>query len=137
MSIPTELKRYDDHCYSGRGHIVDDGKRVGVWQYVYTNGTVESVGTYIDDKKEGKWYGFHDNGRISWSGTFCNGEMHGEWVMWTSNGDLLNKIEYNHGEEVRVREWVGGELVFDEVTVLTCKIKYFILHGTHYQIRTT
>jgi len=87
-----------------RGYFKDD-LLDGVYTTWYDNGVVHSEKTYNLGKATGLESVWHDNGKLQMQGSWDDyGNRHGEWCEWDRNGNLMNKIWYENGKEVRREE---------------------------------
>ena len=71
-----------------------NGKRDGLWQAWFPDGTLWSEGEYKEGEEMGSKTVYYENGKKFFSGNIKNGQRTGEWSFWNKDGKLLKKITY-------------------------------------------
>ena len=88
----------------------EDGKKIGYWEEYYSNGNLDSKGSYINGLEEGYWEFYHLNGSLRCRGSYVNGKADGYWEDYHINGQLMYKGSYINGKEEGIweRYWSDG-----------------------------
>ena len=92
-------ERYENAIRIAEGITDEQGRKQGNWKWYYSDGSLRSTGSYVDDLQSGKWVFFDENGNTIQTGVFRSGMFHGEWVWYYSNGSLHRKENYRLGKE--------------------------------------
>lgn len=95
-----------------------DGKRTGMWESFYEDGTPASKGAYKDDEEEGPWVYWFENGRIQNEGAFAKGQPIGIWKGYYEDGKPATEGAYRDGLPD------GAWKVYDEETGESRIVKY-------------
>jgi hypothetical protein len=74
------------------------GKKSGTFTFWHENGQVAAAGDYRDDLPEGQWVWWHENGQRSAFGRYQDGQLTGEWRWWAENGKLTKQQIYDGSE---------------------------------------
>jgi antitoxin component YwqK of YwqJK toxin-antitoxin module len=80
------------------------GKKSGTFTFWYENGQVAATGEYRDDKPEGQWVWWHQNGQRSAYGRYENGSLIGEWRWWNEGGKLTKQHIYDGTESASTEQ---------------------------------
>lgn len=75
-----------------------DGKREGVWQYVYGNSKVHAEITYSGGVKNGRYTCWYPNGQKWEEGAYKNGGPDGKWTSWYHDGTVKEQSNYKDGK---------------------------------------
>jgi|GEM_PF-2542057 len=107
---------------SAKGEVVTEGAHEqedalkgghedGVWYTFTPNGSLESVGRYLDGARVGLWAWWGLDGSLSQIGAYQSGEREGVWVSWYPGGELRDVGAYQAGARRGVWRWwrAGGE----------------------------
>jgi len=82
-----------------------DGKRVGPWKFYYKNSQVKAIGTYTENGEfTGSWKWWRENGRVLQFGDFNDGKQVGPWKRYHANGQLMDEGSYGQDGN-KVGEW--------------------------------
>jgi antitoxin component YwqK of YwqJK toxin-antitoxin module len=76
------------------------GKKSGTFTFWHENGQVAATGEYRDDQPEGQWVWWHQNGQRSAYGRYENGQLVGEWRWWNEAGKLTKQHTYDGTEAI-------------------------------------
>jgi antitoxin component YwqK of YwqJK toxin-antitoxin module len=76
-----------------KGTIVD-GKRHGLWESFYENGTKWSETNYAYGVREGKTVSYHKNGFIHYIGYYSSNKKTGKWMIYDEAGVLIQEDNY-------------------------------------------
>lgn len=88
------------HCH------FKDNSLDGVCTLWFDNGNKSEEATYSEGRSVGQENWWHENGQLQIQGSRNdNGELQGEWREWDRNGNLMNKIWYENGKEVRREDY--------------------------------
>ena len=88
------------HCH------FKDNSLDGVCTSWFDNGNKSEEATYRQGASIGLESWWHENGQLQIQGSRNdNGELQGEWREWDRNGNLMNKIWYENGKEVRREDY--------------------------------
>ena len=79
------------------------GKKNGVHEGWWPNGTKKYSFVFKDDTSTGKHFQWHQNGRLFTQKQFKNGLEQGEQKAWDMNGDLMYKYIYNDGRKYGIQ----------------------------------
>lgn len=74
-----------------------DGKRHGVTEYWYDNGTRQSLEFWAYGKREGMFTRWYANGQKQSETEWCNNQRHGVNKGWSYDGTLKYSEMYEHG----------------------------------------
>jgi len=78
-----------------------EGKKIGEWKQIYSNGKLRYIGKYIDDSPDGKHTTFWDNGNLMEEGKYIMGKKEADWRYYDYSGALFLTIFYRNGVEVK------------------------------------
>ena len=71
-----------------------NGLKVGYWEeYYFTNGVLESKGSYVNGLRDGNWEYYNGDGKLHLKGSFKNDNRYGIWEKYYSNGDIIVIME--------------------------------------------
>jgi antitoxin component YwqK of YwqJK toxin-antitoxin module len=79
---------------------IKDNKNVGLWQYFYPNGHLESRGYFNNDKVEDKWVWYFPDGKLKAEGEYHNGVKDGKWTLYDKSGRILSETVYRNDKKV-------------------------------------
>jgi antitoxin component YwqK of YwqJK toxin-antitoxin module len=79
------------------------GKKNGVHEGWWPNGTKKYSFVFKDDTSTGKHFQWHQNGKLFTQKQFKNGLEQGEQKAWDINGDLMYKYIYNDGRKYGIQ----------------------------------
>ena len=79
------------------------GKKNGVHEGWWPNGTKKYSFVFKDDTSTGKHFQWHQNGKLFTQKQFKNGLEQGEQKAWDMNGDLMYKYIYNDGRKYGIQ----------------------------------
>lgn len=107
------VERYTPNQMKFEGEY-DDGKRIGVHKYWYSNGKKEMVINYAQDKYHGLVSFYFENGQIKSEGKFINGKKDGTHLEFFENGQLKYKQNYKNEKKNGLFEYYykNGQLQF-------------------------
>jgi hypothetical protein len=87
--------------YKDRECKIEDGLET----VYYTNGQLQSTGSYINGQKEEIWLRYHENGKI-WDSTFyTKGHIQGKSLGWSEEGLLVDSISGDGRGNKRETHW--------------------------------
>jgi antitoxin component YwqK of YwqJK toxin-antitoxin module len=80
------------------------GKKDGVWEYFYADGTVQKREGYVADSLHGPYEVYYENGKPETVGQYVKGRKTGEWSWHSSQGAFL---EMNGGflDDLQHGDW--------------------------------
>ena len=78
------------------------GQPNGVWTHYYLNGRVAFQGEYIEGEPKGKHVYYHKNGLRKLVGKYAGGQKHGVWREYDDHGEIVETIQYRHGEIYKI-----------------------------------
>lgn len=92
-------KKFSDIPFSGQitgltKGLVQDGKREGVWVWLFDNGNLLQKGEYKNGLEQGPWIGYYRNGQLWYKEERKNGLMDGVQTMYTENGNIILEGKY-------------------------------------------
>lgn len=99
---------YDANCIPGlnyhhesqsRYHLDDHGVLQGPYKEWNPNGSLFTVGTYVDGIKDGHWKDWYGNGQLWEEIDYEMGVKHGHYKYYSMDGELLIHRLYRWGEE--------------------------------------
>lgn len=70
-----------------------DGLRHGEWKSWYEDGSLWSVGSFVNGLRHGKGIVYHPNGKKFIEGAYIHGERSGKWMWWDEDGRLITETE--------------------------------------------
>ena len=79
------------------------GKKNGVHEGWWPNGTKKYSFVFKDDTSTGKHFQWHQNGKLFTQKQFKNGLEQGEQKAWDMNGNLMYKYIYNDGRKYGIQ----------------------------------
>ena len=79
---------------------LQDNRNIGIWNYYYPEGQLESKGNFMDDKPHGKWTWYFPDGNIKETGTFFEGNKTGRWYEYNSEGVVTSISSYDEGKKI-------------------------------------
>ncbi|WP_132052304.1 energy transducer TonB [Pseudocnuella soli] len=65
----------------------------------YSNGSKQSMATFVNGKTEGPWIWWYENGQVMDSGMARNGIKDGTWYNWYPNGQMKIQLTYAPAKE--------------------------------------
>lgn len=77
----------------------------GVIETYFKDGTLSTLGTYVDGEKDGEWQYYLKNGRFKAQGHYAHGKMTGDWVWYQENGELMQTGSFIDDEKADVRRF--------------------------------
>ncbi len=89
---PFELL-YSNGVIKAKGDI-KDGKKSGLWESFYEDGTRWSSTYYTAGKPNGYSITYFKNGTVQYKGEYKNGERTGHWEFYLEDGSLEKSIDY-------------------------------------------
>lgn len=105
----------------------------GPFLYYYSNGNLESQGSYANDKRIGLWLHYHSNGMMRDSINYDNGKPFGTELKWHPNGIMSDSVIFNSdGRNLRVHWFDNGQLSsagYEIKKKQNAKWQYFHLNG--------
>ncbi len=101
--VKDGLKHGEFKMFFENGNIeingqIDSNRNVGKWQYFYQDGNIESEGNFNFDHPDGKWIWYYPDGQRKEEGVYSNGVRVGMWYQFDSTGTVINKHDYELGE---------------------------------------
>ncbi|MCK5689996.1 hypothetical protein KAI87_12040, partial [Myxococcota bacterium] len=78
-----------------------DGKKEGLEQEWYDDGTLKAERNYKNGELNGKSTEYFPTGTEKRKGSYANAKRDGEWVELDETGNALMRQLYNNGEKVR------------------------------------
>jgi antitoxin component YwqK of YwqJK toxin-antitoxin module len=99
------IKNGEFHVFSEKGNNIilgemRDNKNVGLWQYYYQNGKLESQGYFNNDKVDDKWVWYFPDGKLKAEGEYNNGVKDGKWTIYDKSGRIISETVYRNDKEV-------------------------------------
>lgn len=83
----------------------------GLRQEYYRDGSLKTIGTFINGKKSGTWMRFHSNGMISDSSVFINGIQRGARLGWNKDGYQIDSSYFDdNGNGILISWYAGGRV---------------------------
>ena len=93
--------------YTGRCIVLENGKKIGVnqfingidygkWVFYHSNGKIKTKGRFnLNGKKIGKWSYYHENGEIMQISRYSkDGLRKGRWVKYDKKGNKIEEVNY-------------------------------------------
>lgn len=117
------------------GIIDNAGKMQGEWKYYFSNGTVKSVGSFIDSKKIGLWSYYYDNKIVRQTGSYNKeGFYTGEWKWYYRDGSKRISEHYFDGQrEGQINEYaINGDLIVHGEYVNGIREGEWLIKGNKY-----
>lgn len=84
----TVLQFYSSMALRMRGDVVD-GRRDGLWQYFYENGSPQVEATYVDGREDGEYRVYRESGVPYYVGRYKAGARVGVWEVYDADGNLV------------------------------------------------
>jgi antitoxin component YwqK of YwqJK toxin-antitoxin module len=80
------------------------GRRHGVWEDYWSDGTLGWRRHYLHGKRHGLWEDYRSDGTLYRRGHYHHGKEHGVWEEYHSNDTLSLRVFYNMGSRVGLEE---------------------------------
>ena len=87
------VKKYDNGIIQMKGDY-RKGKRNGMWQSWYPNGTLWSETVFKMGVKEGATVTYYEDGMLRYNGFYKNDQRAGKWKLFDETGKLQKEIDY-------------------------------------------
>ncbi len=97
------LRDGDFKNYFSNGQINTEGtykenKKTGIWMsYHKSSGEKKNEGSYVLNKKDGLWVFYNSKGTKSMQGSYKLGVKDGEWFSYNSDGKVIETSKYING----------------------------------------
>ena len=89
----TLIQYYSSMTMRARGDLAD-GKRDGLWQFFFEDGSLQAEASYVDGREDGPYRVLRENGVPYYIGQYSAGARTGTWEIYDPEGNLSQKIEY-------------------------------------------
>ena len=104
--VSETIKNGRETNYFSNGQVESEGSykdnlKEGEWFYYDTHGMPIGSGKYKKGQRFGRWEGFEKNGYVSYEGNYKNDKKHGKWVYLHHMHDIEHKVSeefYSNGE---------------------------------------
>jgi antitoxin component YwqK of YwqJK toxin-antitoxin module len=93
-------------------HGRDGEFKNGVFEEQFKDGTLASVGEYVNGEKTGEWKYYLRNGLLKAIGEYSNGKLTGEWKWYRENGNLMQTGAFENEKKNRAMEKISSKRVF-------------------------
>ncbi|MFN4299044.1 MAG: toxin-antitoxin system YwqK family antitoxin [Thermaurantimonas sp.] len=81
------------------GKLDSNGRKIGLWQFYYPDGSLYSKGEFLNDLKEGIWEYYFPDGSIQEIGEYKRDLLNGKWLTYCINGKILKEVYFINGKE--------------------------------------
>lgn len=92
LGNPTKEIVHETHFYENNQKYIDgnrhDKERDGLWYAYFPDGTVQTMGRYVEGKEEGRYTVYYSNGNVRYTGVYNHGVKTGEWRFYNEDGTL-------------------------------------------------
>jgi hypothetical protein len=84
-----------------------DGKKTGIWEEYYSNGQLESKGSYKNGLRYGIWEEYYINGNLEFKGLYKNDELVKKLPLTESEEPKKGKLFVPRNIDERAKEYEG------------------------------
>jgi uncharacterized protein len=72
-----------------------NGKREGIWESYFPDGSLRSRSTFIEGLQQGPTIVNQENGNVFYTGTYIDGKPAGDWIFHDEDGRPEKLVRYD------------------------------------------